>query len=216
MDDNLKIMILGTTAAISRIPPKDRTWENVIATFQNNSLIEPDGEEIGRCEFKSVKSKKTFNLGGCSDPDIVSEIETWFKKLIDNNDILNGTQIDLTGHANIVAQSGARVDSSNPFTFLVTMISNEEEHRKTSCDIGILRYPDISHPYFQVYRIRLNARSSCQRFLVFESNANSINGDFVVRKYKPRASVLDSVRKEIRQAAVKEAENLLLSYSGTF
>ena len=46
--------------------------------------------------------------------------------------------------ADIVAQTGATVDSFE------TVFFKKESHEKNMVDIGVLRFPDTDHPYFQV------------------------------------------------------------------
>lgn len=46
--------------------------------------------------------------------------------------------------ANIVAQTGATVDSFETFW------AKHESHEQTMLDIGVLRFPDIQNPYFKV------------------------------------------------------------------
>lgn len=59
-------------------------------------------------------------------------------------DVLNSTKIDINVLANIVAQTGAAVDSFESF------FAKEEHQEQTLVDIGVLRFPDIDHPYFKV------------------------------------------------------------------
>lgn len=44
----------------------------------------------------------------------------------------------------IVAQIGATIDSFETFWF------KTETHEQTMLDIGVLRFPDLDHPYFKV------------------------------------------------------------------
>jgi hypothetical protein len=46
--------------------------------------------------------------------------------------------------AEIVARTGTMVES------LSTLFYRKEKHEKTVVDIGVLRFPDIEHPYFKV------------------------------------------------------------------
>lgn len=92
--------------------------------------------------------------------------------------------------ADIVAQTGATVDGFFSFFY------KDESHEKTILDIGILRFPDPSHPYFhvrlhissyatnssnmndghQVYRVKLSAWSQSKRTLMFQEDSNGIAG----------------------------------------
>lgn len=59
-------------------------------------------------------------------------------------DVLAATKIDINVLGRIVASSGATIDSFESF------FAKHEHHEQTMLDIGILRYPDIDHPYFKV------------------------------------------------------------------
>ena len=59
-------------------------------------------------------------------------------------DVQNDTKIDIAEMANIVGQTGATV------TNFVNFFHKHEVHEKTVMDVGVLRFPDIDHPYFKV------------------------------------------------------------------
>ena len=65
-------------------------------------------------------------------------------KLINDADVLAATQIDIKVLAQIVAQTGATIDSFE------TLVVKKESHDKTLVDIGVLRFPDLDNPHFQV------------------------------------------------------------------
>lgn len=67
-----------------------------------------------------------------------------FVGLINDVDVLAATNIKIKELAEIVAQTGATVTS------LETAVAKTEYHEKTLVDIGVLRFPDIEHPHFQV------------------------------------------------------------------
>lgn len=72
------------------------------------------------------------------------QVKDWFVSQIVDPDVLQSTKIDVNCMAEIVAQTGATVDSFESFFY------KEEEHQKTVVDVGVLRFPDIEHPYFKV------------------------------------------------------------------
>lgn len=41
MDDEMKIMMSGTLRALAKVPPAERSWETVLSTLVQNSLLEP-------------------------------------------------------------------------------------------------------------------------------------------------------------------------------
>ncbi|CAM9204320.1 unnamed protein product, partial [Choristocarpus tenellus] len=202
MDDELKVIIAGTTRLIAKL--KDKSWQNVIGALTQNSLLEPMNEsEISRSD-KLIKDGGTsaFKFDGSPDSTIVKEVQSWFVDFIKDDDVLSATGIDIEVLAKIVASSGASVDSFEAF------FGKHEYHEQTVIEIGVLRYPDIENPYFKVYRIQLTAWSDSRRVLMVENNKNGITGEYNCRKYKPRASTIAGLKEETRAQAIQEAEDL--------
>lgn len=73
------------------------------------------------------------------------QVQSWFLNLIQDQEVLNSTQIDINVLANVVARTGATIDNFETFFF------KNEGHEKTLVDIGVLRFPDAEKPHFQVY-----------------------------------------------------------------
>ena len=120
-----------------------------------------------------------------------------------DEDILDSTGIDIDVLASIVASSGARVDSVETFFF------RSEYHEETVLEVGVLRYPDIDHPYFKAYKIELKVWSDCTRTLMVQHDTNNgITGEVRVRNYKPRDNEIQGLKKETQQKAIQEAEDL--------
>jgi hypothetical protein len=72
------------------------------------------------------------------------QVESWFTRLISDQDVLDSTKIDIKILANIVAQTGATVDAFDAFFY------KNEQHEKTLIDIVVLGFPDIDNPHFKV------------------------------------------------------------------
>ncbi|KIP07643.1 hypothetical protein PHLGIDRAFT_70736 [Phlebiopsis gigantea 11061_1 CR5-6] len=72
--------------------------------------------------------------------------------------------------AGIVAKTGAAIEAINEIVY------NKENQSKTIVDIGVLRFPDTSHPYFKVYHIKLEAWSQSKRLLIVQDNKSGITG----------------------------------------
>ncbi|KAI5238035.1 hypothetical protein E4T42_09077 [Aureobasidium subglaciale] len=202
LDDGLKIMIAGTTKLIGSIDPAQRSWDKVVECCMQNPLMEPDGEAISHHDQYVKNSSHDFKVDGSPDNAIVQEVTSWFNKLINDQDILDSTKIDIKVLGRILAQTGATVDSLEAF------FSKEQVETQTMVDIGILRYPDIDNPYFKIHRIQLTATSDCTRTLFHEDDKNGIVGDLQCRKFKPRESVTKSMTAEARKPAITAADNL--------
>ncbi|KAF9271880.1 hypothetical protein BGZ68_002941, partial [Mortierella alpina] len=63
-------------------------------------------------------------------------------------------------------------------------------------------------PYFKLYRIKLTAWSDCRRVLFVQNDKNGITGQYNVRRYGPRESVIRELKAETIKKAVQEAEDL--------
>lgn len=74
--------------------------------------------------------------------------------------------------------------------------------------VGVLRYPNLDHPYFKMYWIRLVAWSDCSRILAFQNDANGIRGFFRERKYEPRRHVLESLPPSVFDRAIEQANEM--------
>ena len=72
------------------------------------------------------------------------QVVGWFRRLIDDTDVLESTRINIDEYARLVAQTGAKV------TGIGDLASKVEEHSKRGIDVGLLRYPDVSRPFFKV------------------------------------------------------------------
>lgn len=80
MDDNLKIIISGTTRAIERL--QDKSWENVKSTLSQNPLLEPMGDEIYRSDKMIKSDTSAFKFDGSPDANIVREVQAWLVELV--------------------------------------------------------------------------------------------------------------------------------------
>ncbi|SCV30712.1 uncharacterized protein FFB14_03188 [Fusarium fujikuroi] len=194
IDDRLKIMVAATMMTLAR--QNDKSWDAVVRTMMQNEIAMPDGEGIARSDTLVRNSLNDFKFDGGPDASIVREVQTWFNRLVSDPDVLNSTKIDINVLAKIVAQTGATVDSFESF------FAKEEHHEQTLIDIGVLRFPDIDHPYFKLYRIKLVAWSDSRRIMFHSEDKNGITGEYNCRVFRPRASVIDCLTQAAHAKAV--------------
>lgn len=81
MNDQLKIMIAGTTRTISKMPPQDRTWNQVVSTLKLNPHVEPAGDEIVREDNLIKTGWNIFRVGSSRDPVVIREVNILFPLL---------------------------------------------------------------------------------------------------------------------------------------
>ena len=205
MDEKSLIMIAATVRELQKLPSDQLSFNSVLSSLTQNSLMERIGNsEINKSD-KLIKDRGTsaFKFDGSPDAAIVKEVEAWFINLLGNDqDIVNDTKIDIKMLADIVAASGASVDSFEALFY------KKEYHEKTVVDIGILRFPDIENPFVKVYRIKLTAWNDCSRYVFIQEDKSGITGEFNAVKFKPRESVISGLKEETKKKGIAEAEQL--------
>ena len=230
MDDQLKVMIAGTTNSLQENtknkmkladdnkkaaddPSRFLSWEEIVSILSQNVMIETQSspntdnppkqvDEIFKSDHYSYGGTSFFKVDGSPDQQIINEILSWWKNFVADSDIIQSTNIDVNPLAKITAETGAHVNDP------INLIVGKEYLSKTLLDVGVLRYPDIDHPYFKIYRLKVTAFRNCHRILFAEDNKNGFLAELNVRKYKPRQSVMDGLRKthpEIWSKAIDEA-----------
>ncbi|BBN10741.1 hypothetical protein MPTK1_5g06020 [Marchantia polymorpha subsp. ruderalis] len=200
LDNSLKIMIAGTLISIGKLT--DKSWKSVLSTMMQHPLLVPDSDEVARADKLIKESSSAFKFDGSPDAQIVREVKSWFTTLVGDSDVLQQTRIDIGILAKIVASSGAAVESFETFW------AKREKHEQTLVEIGVLRFPDRTHPYFKLYRIKLTAWSDSSRILFHQQDKNGITGEFNSRKFRPREDVIRDLAPAIHDNAVKTAESL--------
>ena len=203
LDDKLKTIISGTLLSMARLP--DYKWDTIVSSMLQNPLLErldDSTNPIHRVDIFTKSGTNFFKFDGSPDEGVVREVNAWFEKLISDDDVLKDTRIDIDLMADIVAQTGATID-----TFL-NFFAKSERHERTMIDVGVLRYPEETMPYFKLYRIKLVAWSDSTRILFYQEDKNGITGEFNCQKFKPRDSVLDEISKEVIAKAVEATDSL--------
>jgi len=201
MDEALKVIISGTLHTLARIPKDERTWGTIMEAVRQNGLFEAAPEdEMTRVKSLIREGHHTFKFDGSPEPATVREVEAWFDELISDHEIRQATEIDINVVAKIVAQTGAAV------TGILNLFTKGEYHEQTIVDIGVLRFPDPSHPFIKLYRIQLKAWSHCNRVLATQLDRNGITGDFHSHILRPHKELINKLAPETLRKAVEEAE----------
>jgi hypothetical protein len=83
-------------------------------------------------------------------------VHEWFASLVDDDDILKSTTIDIDSMAAIVAaaretiQEDTKSDATEQLGKSRRLQSRVGEQSKVLVDVGVLRFPDPTHPFFKV------------------------------------------------------------------
>ncbi|KAH7404623.1 hypothetical protein KP509_15G035000 [Ceratopteris richardii] len=171
--------------------------------MSQNLLLEPyDQVTERRDDF--IKVGLSFFRISENEDEAVGEVKSWFVKVVNDEDILDDTKIDIDLCARIVAATGARIESFRTILYKENKVEGE-------IYIAVLRYPDRDTPFVKIYCIKLTACAICQRILTRETHSNGMTVEFVCRKYKPREGVWNALLRHIHQEeAVKQAEEMLV------
>lgn len=77
MDEALKIMMIGTMKTLAKIPPTERSWDKILSSMMQNSLIEPipgDSNQVSRTDRVIKSGVNVFKVDGSPDQAIVKEV----------------------------------------------------------------------------------------------------------------------------------------------
>jgi len=214
IDDELKIMISTTLRQLERTPAEELGWQKIMEICNNNGAMQKLGEPENysstypKNQTSSDENWDWISQGQSSiDRAKLNELQTWFVDLVGNDkDILDDTKIDLEVFALLMSKTGATVKSLN------SLFAAKEYNERTMIDISILRFPDIEHPYFRVYRIELKAWSDCSRKFFKQKDVSAISGKFNAQKFGPRDSVMQKLQKN--HDFVTQAKNDILAMFG--
>lgn len=181
MDQYLKVVIAPTITRLSQLT--DYSRNSLLQAMEQNVLLELCEDPIYKTD--EIEKSGTAILSS-ENPAAQQEVEFWFKNLVGEEEVLSDTRIDKTVIEQILAIIGAKVDSVG------LSFHDTETNEKTLLDIGVLRYPDIDHPYFKMYRITLNVWRKSERLVT-----NGIFGEFQFAKFKVRDGVIDQLSNSI-------------------
>lgn len=198
----------GTVSALREAVKGGRmaTWDDALGFMQENKLLEPTGDApVSARDTYVHNSDDVLKVDGSADATTVKAIALWLHNVVGDEDVLDASAIDAAMIANlakIVAETGAHVSSVG------SAIHGKEHIERWLLDMGVVRFPDIDHPCFKVYRLQLHGWRDCDRTLAFEKNSNGLGVDFDCRKYQPCAREIERLTAAAVQDALAEAETL--------
>ena len=74
MDDELKSILSGTLHTLQNIPENQRTWETVMKTVRQNSLLETHQGEVAYDKSLVKGGHHTFKFNGSPEPATIKEV----------------------------------------------------------------------------------------------------------------------------------------------
>ncbi|GAB1599869.1 hypothetical protein Ahia01_000264300 [Argonauta hians] len=208
MDHNLQVMIGSSVDAVGELISQkgvnNLKFSDYVNALTSNKYIHEDPEgHISR--EKEIEFSFVGLSEGKSQYYVAMRVETWYSgELIQLQNVLDSTDINLNDFKNLVSATGASVDSFETFFF------KNVHDTQNVVDIGVLRYPDPSYPYLQLYRISLNAYRSTKRILFFEETHSGIKGTFTLHQFVPNSGVIDKMDPEHRERLLKAANDIFM------
>jgi len=198
-------MTVGALRSLAAIPEEKRTFDEAVATLKQSSLLESQGNVGSSRVDKLVKSKGAVNAFTTSvspDSPTVPEVQKWFSGLIGDEDLLQSTKIDIPLIVNVIAQTGTTVN------IVKRLQAKPAFYEKRLLDIGVFRFPEATHPYIQLYRIKITAWYENKRaFWRLEEKAG-LTGEFYSHIFYPRKAVIEKLSPETKEKAQREAREL--------
>ncbi|KAH9933703.1 hypothetical protein B0H21DRAFT_81625 [Amylocystis lapponica] len=189
LDEQLKILIAIANKELLKIPESQRDWDRVQACFLASSAAKPLGDAVNIPNVLNFSSTACFKFDGKPDPNLVQQVMNWWEDVaVPDEDIRKDTKIDIKDMAEIVARTGAVVSN------FLRVFHAYERREKRVFDIGVLRYPDMDHPYFKIYRIELFAFSDCTRNLFHQTDTSGIRCVLTHRHFVPRDDFIVSAK----------------------
>lgn len=205
MDDILKTFI---ALAVDKLENdygffESLSWNYLVATLKQAPFSETRGNDFNTRNNFTRDRVAWFRFNRSPNDAVIKQVKAWFANLIQDQEILDGTQISINDIAKIVATTGTKIDS------LRAVFRAQRFYECTCVDFGFLRFPDIENPSVRLYRIKITAWSRCTRVGPRQVESSGIAGEFDTFNFGPRRSVLTNASKSAVRRGAQLAEDLL-------
>ena len=182
IDLNLKVLIAGTIKRLSQMT--NLSLDDILDAMMQNVLIELK-DPIYKEETFRRRNTTVWDLPDNSQT--FHEANIWLKDIIVDDDILKDTGIDFTLISKTVTKTGVPIDDFG------SVFRDTKTDKKVMTDTGILRYPDVVHPYFKLYHIKMAVWRKSTRHLFHSRTDSGINAEFYTIKLKFKDSVANHI-----------------------
>ncbi|CAI9736381.1 Hypothetical predicted protein [Octopus vulgaris] len=122
-------------------------------------------------------------------------------RFIQDPSILYETKIDIRKIALVAATQAFKYDIEH-------LITEVDTQTVSVMDMAILRFPDASRPYFQVFVIKLQVRRSNFRVLWKRIGSSTVIGRFNAIKYRPNKEYMKHLKKKTQDVLMADIEDL--------
>lgn len=140
---------------------------------------------------KTVSGDQETNLKNIDKTITPQEIQVWFEQLVKNNPVILGN-INPTFYTEILAWIGAN------------LLDLSKKESLPILDLAIVQYPSTTSPYFELISVKVNLWAQVTKTTVSTTKKAGLSGDFIVQKFGPRTSILESLKPEVKAKALGE------------
>ncbi|CAF1212198.1 unnamed protein product [Rotaria sordida] len=203
--DKYLLAAIGETFSHTVNNKQSSSWDETLQLMSTNKYLQETSSQSKSSTFDNG-STEVFKSGQSVDEIMVGQMCSWFRNFIGDSDILDSLHLDINSIARVASTKGTSKPKS-----LASAIRRHERYEKTIVDIGLLEFPDVSKPYFTLYRIQLTSWSDSTRTMFVEENSNGITSDLTIKTYKPNVEFMQTIAHDVLQIAIAEAENLFSS-----
>jgi len=179
------------------------SWDKLLETMNNNPKLYKDDNSIDKKEVIYRRESTDFmKVDGSPDSAIVNEVITKLNAFIADDDIITDLKVVLGQNVlndivSNVAETGASVNNiGSVFVKDVTVCRNIMES-------GVLRFPDINHPYFKLHHLKIKSYRYCKRILSNESNNCELEVELHSVKYFVKS---EDIPSDVLALAIADAE----------
>ena len=210
MDKFLKSILYLTFTTIDKFVedngPESLTWDVLVSMMDQNVTVQPraGSEDIYKTDHKSLDEAHWFSTHEYAEQSTSDEVNRWLHEfLADPEFVAIVGEDNLKAISDLFATRGSNVDS------FAHVFANNDDHHRTLLDVGIIRIPDITHPYIRLFRIKIEASSHDQRyFVVYQNDCSTLTADLNVKEYQPRPEILEKIKPEILDKAAAAASDM--------
>ncbi|GJE88715.1 hypothetical protein PsYK624_047980 [Phanerochaete sordida] len=196
----VKVSVATVTRSLSKIPAGEKHWETVLSAMAQVPLLESDGNNIHRSATFSCRSSSSFSADG--EPSLQERISCWLFKLVGDEAIMDSLAVDALQLA--LSRSVSRCTSQRSWSLF-----RGTRRELPLLDINVLRFPDSDRPFFELYRLRVDAWSQSWPFYTCSRATDGLTGVFQSHKFRMQKSLIYEVSRDTLDKAVEEAEIFL-------
>lgn len=209
MDDNLKRSLFLVSKRIDNIIKLSDSctisWETLLQTMMQCPFVEKDeSKDISIHESKYSSMRDWFNYYKYTYTQLQEETFEWLKEKISNPDYIKVIGEDkLKELSKTYATYGSDVDNAGEFFY------DTEEDEMKLLDIGIVRYPSVSRPYIELFRIEIYSKRDETKVLTFGSVDAEITLDMHSKKFVPNNDMLNKINKDMTDVIDREFKKMI-------